>query len=76
MKRFYFNIRDGSERIHDPEGSELSSLTAAKDEAVASARELAMERILAGKNGDRHIEITDDKGRVLSVISLKSTVGL
>jgi hypothetical protein len=38
MPRFYLYLHDGKSRVEDPEGSELPDLTAAREEALASAR--------------------------------------
>lgn len=39
MPRYYFNIRQGKFLLADEEGEEFANLDAARQEAVASARE-------------------------------------
>src|SRR3990170_1468737 len=49
MPRFYLHIRDGDTILNDPDGFEAASLEDAKSEAIASAREIIAERVLAGQ---------------------------
>jgi hypothetical protein len=57
---YYFNVRTGSELLEDPEGDTYPDLHAARDGAVAKARDLLQE---GGQKGeDRrswHVEIMD-----------------
>jgi hypothetical protein len=57
---FYFHVRDFNGRISDPEGSELPDMDAARTEARASARDLAIEDLRCGQAvADRCIEIME-----------------
>jgi hypothetical protein len=40
MPRFFFNLTDGNRTFDDPEGTELSDIASARDEATLSAREI------------------------------------
>ena len=50
--RYFFHIRDLDGRISDEEGSELPDMAAARDEARATARDLAMEDLKRGQAVD------------------------
>jgi uncharacterized protein DUF6894 len=67
MTTYYLNVRDDE---CDPDGSELSDITAARAEAIASARELMSQSIVAeGRIGiHRSFEIADANGRILMVV--------
>jgi hypothetical protein len=49
MGRFYFHLRAGDELTSDDEGMDLPDLSAAKREAMLTARELLVEAIKSGK---------------------------
>ena len=75
MTRFFFHIRDGSVFIEDPDGTELDDLDAARDEALASARDLVAARVKAGLVVDgRHFEITNEAGEILADVPLTSAL--
>jgi hypothetical protein len=42
----YFHIKDGSDLIRDPEGSELATVEDARRQALMSAKELCRRRSL------------------------------
>ena len=48
MPRFFFNLTDGKRTFDDPEGTELSDVASARDEAILSARELLKLRSRPG----------------------------
>ena len=57
---YFFHIRDLLGRVSDQEGSELPDMEAARREARASARDLAIEDLKCGYAvADRCIEITE-----------------
>ena len=75
MPRFFFHVRDGDSLTEDPDGSELPDLAAALAEALAAARELAAERIKAGKGPDgRRFEIGDAAGRTLATVPFRAAL--
>lgn len=65
MPVFYFDVRDGEDVSHDPEGTELPDLNAALAEAECVARDLAIEALKrCAKVDGCQIEILDaDKQR-------------
>jgi hypothetical protein len=75
MGRFYFHLRAGDELISDDVGIDLPDLSAAKREAVLSARELLAEAIKSGRQRvpDAFV-IADDEGRPLDIVSLAAVL--
>jgi hypothetical protein len=70
--RYHFNIRDGAAVIPDEEGSEFATLKAARAEARASVRDLAIEDIRNGRPVQAwQIDISNREGTVLDSISLQ-----
>ncbi|WCJ64162.1 DUF6894 family protein [Agrobacterium tumefaciens] len=50
MPRFFFNVISGQQVLDDQEGSELTSLDQAIEEAIKDARALMSEAILQGRD--------------------------
>lgn len=60
MPRYYFHLVNGTERLDDPEGSDLASVEEAREEAIASSREQAAEALRRGELVPwNYYEITD-----------------
>jgi hypothetical protein len=77
MPMFFFHIRDSSDLIEDPEGTDLPNLEAARADALVSARMMLADLLRAGKAVDgRRIEITDTTGQVLAVVPLRDALRL
>lgn len=75
MARYFFNIVAGDSVREDPEGSELSSLEHARDEAIADARALMSEAILLGQDiSTRRLEICNEAKDVLLTIAFADAV--
>ena len=75
MGRFYFHLRAGDELTSDDEGMDLPDLSAAKREAMRTARELLVEAIKSGKQTvPEAFVIADDEGRALDTISLAAVL--
>jgi hypothetical protein len=73
--RYYFNIRDMIGMIPDEEGSDLSGMAAAHLEAVASARDFAMDDLRCGQPVQaRSIEITNEDGIILETVAVGDIV--
>ena len=73
--RYFFNIRDSIGLILDEEGSEFSGIAAARQEAVASARDFAMDDLRSGRVVHaRNIEITDEGGAVLESLAVRDVL--
>jgi hypothetical protein len=67
--RYHFNLHDADGIILDEEGSEFASLEAARIEARAAAKELAMEDMRNDKLSHAwQVVITDPNGRVLESV--------
>lgn len=71
MPRFFLHIDDGTQRIEDEEGSELPDLEAAREEALAAARQLWAAAILAGQDiGARRFVVADGNGKVIDTVEV------
>ncbi len=74
--RYFFHIRDAGGVIADEEGSELSGLPAAHEEARKSARDLVMDDMRRGTLvPNRYIEITDEGGSVVLSYPVRQVIG-
>ena len=74
MTRVYFHYHDGTERILDPEGAELS-LDESRVRAVGEVRALIAHEALAGRIDFRQrIDIEDTEGIVLDTIDFADAV--
>jgi len=75
MPRYFFHIRDGEKMEVDPEGVEFPTLESAVLDAQAAAREMLAERLLTGERLDgQRLEIADETGSVLQVVTFKSVM--
>jgi hypothetical protein len=74
MPRYFFHIQDGR-YVVDEEGADFSSIAAAEQEAIASARSILREAVWVGKLplGER-IDIADEQGRVLRSVNFRDAV--
>jgi hypothetical protein len=71
MPRFYLHIRKGDALAEDPEGDEFASMEAARDEAIAAAREIMSEQMQRGELPEPNscLEIADQDGRLVLTVS-------
>lgn len=70
MPQYFFHVREGAELSRDEEGQELPHTEAARAEAINSGREMLGERLLHGGSlANCQIEIADETGRVVDVVS-------
>ncbi len=75
MTRLFFHVRDSNDVSRDTEGQELPDLEAARREALCTNREMLGERRLHGGSlGHRQIEIANEKGEVLALLSSSDTL--
>ena len=74
MPRFYLHVRIGENFFRDPEGAAFDDLESARQEAVEAARELAAECIRFDRPIDGQLEIVDEGGNQLLVVTLRSAV--
>jgi hypothetical protein len=71
MARFYFHLQHGDQLFHDPEGTELPDVDAARQEAILAAREILIDSIKQGKpQVSEAFVIADEAGRTLDVLPL------
>ena len=69
MMRYFLHIEDGSERIVDEEGSDLADLAAAREEALASARQLWAEAMIEQRDlSHRRFLVMDGAGACLLIV--------
>ncbi|MFF8802069.1 MULTISPECIES: DUF6894 family protein [unclassified Methylobacterium] len=77
MARFFLHLRDGTELMEDPDGSELPDLNAARAEAREAARDIMAGMVRAGELLDgQQIEIRDAAGALLEIVRLKDVLRL
>jgi hypothetical protein len=73
MPRYYLHVRDGAELAVDHEGLELGDQAAARDEALRVGKQALAEHLKGGGRLStaiaRSIEIADEGGRMLSVVT-------
>jgi hypothetical protein len=75
MGRFYFHLRAGDELTPDDEGIDLPNFTAARREAILSARELLVEAIRSDKRKiPDALVIADEDGRTLNIVPLAAVL--
>jgi hypothetical protein len=75
MATFYFHLKQGDELVIDEEGSNLPDLTAARDEALQSARELLASAIKAGSTVvPDAIVVVDQEGRTVDNLRLAAVL--
>ncbi len=75
MPRYFFHVREGSLLYKDQEGQELSDAEAARHEAISSSREMLGERLLHGGSlNHRTIEIADETGHIVDVVSSRDVL--
>jgi hypothetical protein len=75
MAKFYFNLQTGGEVLNDQEGTDLSDLAAARQEATIADREMAAAAVRESNEAPVDcILITDATGRVLSTVSLADMI--
>lgn len=75
MPRYFFHVREGSLLNRDEEGQELPNADAARQEAISTTREMLGEKLLHGGSlNHRTIEIADETGHVVDVVSSRDVL--
>ena len=75
MTRFFFNVRDGADLSRDREGQDCANAEAARREAINAGREMLGERLLhGGALNHRQIEIADETGHVVDVLTISDVL--
>jgi hypothetical protein len=69
MPRYFFHILSNGETVADDEGIDLEDIHAAREEAVASARDLARSADQDGFGREsRSVQIADAAGAILGTV--------
>ena len=69
MPLFYLHIRRDGVLMEDPDGSDLPDVAAAREEAIAAARDIWAAAIRQGQDfSDRQFIIADERGRHVLVV--------
>ena len=77
MTRFYFHVRDGDALRKDTIGVDLPSVDAAREEALASARDILADEIRHGEALDRRrFEVWDEAGVPHFILPFKGAIGI
>ncbi len=75
MARYFLHLVDGDDVICDPEGSDLPSIDAAREQALLSAREILAEAIkLGAQRVPRFVVAVSEGGNEVAVIDVKEIV--
>ena len=76
MPRYFFHLYDELQ-VLDEEGVELPDDEAARETALQNAREIACAEVEQGQLVlDHHIDMVDENGRQVGVVSFRTAVGL
>ena len=76
LRKYFFHFRDGNTVALDPEGTNLPNLEPARAEALADARLIASQRVLAGEQISGQFEVADETGATLLVVPLRMAIDL
>jgi hypothetical protein len=71
MPRFFIHVRHSDTLTEDPEGYELPNFEAARDEALAAAREIMANGLRSERLDCEHLEIHDEAGQFLITVSVR-----
>jgi hypothetical protein len=75
MPRYYFHFRSDHGTALDDQGTDFPDLSTAREQALASARELLADAIRAGDHdGPQRVVIADASGRELATVSMKDVL--
>ena len=73
MARYFFHLRDGTDYLIDPEGTELPELEAAREMALLCARDTLSNELKDGLLDLRYrIDVEDAEGIVVHSLPLGS----
>jgi uncharacterized protein DUF6894 len=77
VPRFYFRVRDRWGEAPDGEGMELPDLEAARRHAIAGARSLMSDSVLAGVlDFGACVEVEDERGEVVMHITFRDSISM
>ncbi len=69
VARYYFDIQDQEQVVHDDEGTEFGSLDAAVQGTMRSAAEIGTSRLAKGDTSDVVIEVRDEQGQRVCTVT-------
>ncbi len=77
MARYFMNLRDGTEELLDPEGTEYGSLDELRKAVLASVRDLMAGDVHGGVIDFRfRIDAEDAEGRIVYSLPFKHAVNI
>ena len=74
MPRYYFDILNGTDSVHDDEGTEFDSLDAAVHAATRSAAEIGTNRLAKGDTSDVVIQVRDEQNQQVCTVTASMKV--
>jgi len=75
MPRYYFHLRDHSERLLDPDGTVIETAEAIAERALREARAILSHEVLSGTvNLNQRIEVEDKDGQVVHTLEFADAV--
>jgi len=77
MALFFFHLRDGVDRLLDPDGRDLPDIQAVKQSSLREARGLISHEALGGQiNMAQAIEVEDEAGLVVHRLDFDKAVAI
>jgi hypothetical protein len=74
LARYYFDVHDGEQLLHDDEGSEFDSLDGAMQAAARSATEIGTSWLARGDTSDVVIEVRDERNQRVGTITASMVI--
>jgi hypothetical protein len=68
MARFYFDVREGSRFVRDPEGEELDNDADAEAEAIELALHIGRDRLPVSEARNVEIDVKNKNGELVLVV--------
>lgn len=76
MARFYFRLTDGNQTLNNHQGIDLPGRAAAREDAVALARDLRLGAVMPGfKWGGWFVTVVDEHGHEVEKVPIADEVG-
>jgi hypothetical protein len=75
MPLYYFHLRDGTDILLDPEGTQLDGEAAIARTAMTAARSIISDDALNGVISlDQHIDVEDEAGTIVHCLAFNDAV--